>query len=117
MKNMKTTIGIIAAIIISFQTGAAVPDLPDITLPAPRMSGGKPLMEALKDRQSSRSFSAKKLPVQMLSDLLWAAAGINRPDSNKRTVPSAMDRQEVDVYVIMEEGTYLYDAKSKSLKR
>ena len=102
--------------IIIFTTLAGIPDLPDIPLPAPRMEGGKPMMQALKERESSRSFSSKKLPMQVLADLLWAGAGINRPDSDKRTVPSAMDRQEVDVYVILEEGAYLYDAKSNSLK-
>jgi nitroreductase len=116
MMNIKISISIFFVIIIAFIAGATVPDLPDIALPAPHMTGGKPLMEALKDRQSSRSFSAKKLPLQMLSDLLWAAAGINRPGSDKRTAPSAMDRQEVDVYVILEEGAYLYDAKANSLK-
>jgi SagB-type dehydrogenase family enzyme len=80
------------------------------------MEGGKPLMQALKNRQSVRSFSAKKLPVQVLSDLLWAAAGINRPDSGKRTAPSARNWQEVEIYAIMEEGAYLYDAKANTLR-
>jgi len=73
-------------------------------------------MQALKERQTSRSFSTKKLPVQVLSDLLWAAAGINRPDSGKRTAPSARNWQEVQVYAIMEDGAYLYDAKANILK-
>ena len=80
------------------------------------MEGGKTLMAALKDRQSSRAFSAKPLPLQVLSDLLWAADGINRPDSGKRTAPSAMNWQEIDVYVILEGGAYLYDAKANSLQ-
>ena len=91
-------------------------DLADIALPAPRMEGGKPLMEALKARQSTRAFSAKPLPLQVMSDLLWAACGINRPDSGKRTAPSARNWQEVDVYAVMEEGAYLYDAKANSLR-
>lgn len=73
-------------------------------------------MQALKERQSSRSFSAKKLPLQVLSDLLWAAFGINRPGSGKRTAPSAMNRQEIEIYAVLEEGVYLYDAAANRLR-
>lgn len=90
--------------------------LPDISLPAPRMEGGKPLMAALKGRQTTRAFSAKPLPLQVLSDLLWAANGINREDSGKRTAPTARNWQEVDVYVVLPEGAYIYDAKANSLR-
>jgi SagB-type dehydrogenase family enzyme len=117
MASIKTVTGIIfACLVFAFAAWAAGPELSDITLPAPHMEGGKPLMQVLKERQSTRSFSAKKLPVQVLSDLLWAAAGINRPDSGKRTVPSARNWQEVEVYVVMEEGAYRYDAKANSLR-
>ena len=88
---------------------------PSITLPKPRMVGGKPLMQALKERQSARQFSGEKLPVQVISDLLWAAWGENRPDG-RRTAPSAVNAQEVDVYVTLVEGVYLFDAHSHSLK-
>ncbi|HBA85284.1 MAG TPA: nitroreductase [Verrucomicrobia bacterium] len=88
----------------------------DISLPEPRMEGGKPLLEVLKNRQSSREFSPEKIPQQTLSDLLWAAAGINRPASGQRTAPSARNWQEVEVYAVMEEGAYLYDAKAHRLK-
>lgn len=91
-------------------------DTSDITLPAPRMEGGKPLMEALKARHSSRDFTDQKLPDQVLADLLWAAAGINRPDSGKRTAPSARDWQEVEVYAVTEAGAYRYDAKANTLR-
>jgi SagB-type dehydrogenase family enzyme len=90
--------------------------LTDIPLPTPHMQGGKPLMQVLKDRQSSRAFSTKKLTMQTLSDLLWAAFGINRPDSEKRTAPSTRNWQEIDVYAVMEDGAYLYDAKTNTLK-
>ena len=90
--------------------------LPDISLPAPRMEGGKPLMAALKERHSSRAFSAKPLPFQVVSDLLWAACGINRADSGKRTAPSARNWQEVDVYVVLPEGAYVYVAKANTLQ-
>jgi SagB-type dehydrogenase family enzyme len=72
-------------------------------------------MQTLKLRQSSRNFDSKQLPTQELSNLLWAAYGINRTQSGKRTAPSAMNWQEVDIYITMKEGVYLYDAKSHSL--
>jgi SagB-type dehydrogenase family enzyme len=61
-------------------------------------------------------FSTRKLPIEILSNLLWAACGINRPDSGKRTAPSASNMQEIDVYVAMEEGLYLYNAKANMLE-
>lgn len=85
-------------------------------LPAPVTAGGKPLMEALKARQSSREFSGKKLPEQVVSNLLWAAWGVNRPEKGGRTAPSAMNRQEVDVYVMTAEGAYLYNARKHALE-
>ncbi len=85
-----------------------------IELPKPKMEGGKPLMEALKARKTSRDFSGEKLPMQVLSNMLWAANGINRPDG-KRTAPTAMNKQEIDVYVAMADGLYLYDAKANTL--
>ncbi len=88
----------------------------DINLPTPRMEGGKPLMAALKDRQSTRAYSDKPLPLQTLSDLLWAAFGINRADSGKRTAPSTMDWQEIDIYVVLPDATYVYDAKANTLR-
>ncbi|RJP94254.1 MAG: SagB/ThcOx family dehydrogenase [Desulfobacteraceae bacterium] len=87
-----------------------------IQLPAPQTDGGKPLMQALKDRSSGREFSTENLPLQVLSDLLWAACGINRPDSGKRTAPSAKDFQEIDVYAAMIDGLYRYDAEKNTLK-
>ena len=95
---------------------AATAKLEPIKLPPPQMTGGKPLMEALKDRKSSRDFKPDKLSPQVLSNLLWAAFGINRPGSNLRTAPSAMNWQEIDIYVAMEEGLYLYDAKANMLQ-
>ena len=86
-----------------------------ILLPKPVTAGGMPLMTALAKRRTSREFSPKKLPDGVLSGLLWAAAGINRPGTGKRTAPSAMDRQEIDVYVALEDGLYLYNAKKHSL--
>ncbi len=72
-------------------------------------------MEALNDRQTKRDFSQQKLTEQQLSDLLWAAFGINRPESGRRTAPSAVNWQETDIYVSLESGIYLYDAKKNEL--
>lgn len=78
-------------------------------LPPPRLQGGLPLMQALQQRQSQRAFDPAPLDDQTLSDLLWAAAGINRPDTGGRTAPSAMNAQEVDVFVALPEGLYRYE--------
>ncbi len=80
-----------------------------IELPPPTTEGGLPLMEALRRRRSERAFLADALSDQALSDLLWAAFGVNRPESGGRTAPSALDAQEIDVYVALPEGTYRYE--------
>ena len=87
-----------------------------VLLPKPQVDGGRPLMLVLKDRISSRSFSPEKLSMQALSNLLWAAFGINRQDTGKRTAPSAVNRQEIDIYVATADGLYLYEAGSHALK-
>src|ERR1035437_10151001 len=84
----------------------------DIILPAPDRTGGKPLMQALNERQSIRAFTQENLTLQQLSDLLWAGWGINRADQKKRTAPSSRNLQEIDVYVSMQQGLYLYDAEA-----
>lgn len=101
---------------LALSSWAPAADLTDIPLPLPRTEGGMPLMQALKERQTSRAFSTKPLPDQVLADLLWAAYGVNRPDSSKRTAPSARNWQEVEVYVVLEQGAYLYDAKANTLR-
>ncbi len=88
-----------------------------IQLPQPQIEGGKPLMLALQNRSSSRTFSSEKIPLQVLSNLLWAAFGVNRPDLGRRTAPSAMNWQEIDIYVATDVGLYLYDAKRHQLQR
>ena len=88
----------------------------DIVLPAPDRKGGKPLMQVLNERQTTRSFTDEGLTTKQLSDLLWAAWGINRADQKKRTAPSAMNYQEIDVYVAMPTGLYLYNAENHTLK-
>ena len=86
-----------------------------VPLPSPQTQIGRPLMQVFKERRSTRTFNLEKLPAQVLSNLLWAAFGVNRPESGKRTAPSAMDWQEIDVYVAAAEGLYLYDAKANQL--
>jgi SagB-type dehydrogenase family enzyme len=80
-----------------------------ITLPAPEREGGMPLLEALGQRQTIREFSHRPLSEQVLSNLLWAAYGINRPASSGRTAPSALNEQEIDVYAALPNGLYRYD--------
>ncbi|MBZ5497330.1 MAG: SagB/ThcOx family dehydrogenase [Acidobacteriia bacterium] len=87
-----------------------------IQLPPPRTDGGKPLMQVLNERKSAREFSSEKLPLPTLSNLLWAAFGINRA-TGQRTAPSANNRQEIDVYVATADGLYLYDGKANQLKQ
>jgi SagB-type dehydrogenase family enzyme len=105
----------IAIILFSVSSSFAA-ELSPIKLLPPDMKGGKSLMQSLQERKTSRSFSTKKLPIEVISNLMWAACGINRPDSGKRTSPTALNWQEIDVYVAMEEGLYLYNAKAHVLE-
>ena len=89
-------------------------DSKPIDLPAPQTGGGKPLMQVLQSRRSVREFSDRTLSPQVLSNLLWAAAGVNRPDG-RRTAPTASNRQEIDIYVITAEGLYVYEPKGHKL--
>jgi nitroreductase len=90
-------------------------ELKPVALPQPQTTGGKPLMQALMERKSSREYNPDKLSMQVLSNLLWAGCGFNRPEEGKRTSPTAMNKQEIDVYVIMADGAFLYDAKTNAL--
>jgi len=108
-----SSIAVVSLLCVTVFAGEARKPIP---LPDPQMDGGRPLMQVLKDRSTSRSFSREKPPLQVLSNLLWAAFGINRPDSGKRTAPSAMNSQEIDIYVAVADGLYLYDAKAQLLR-
>ncbi|AWL99331.1 SagB/ThcOx family dehydrogenase [Bradyrhizobium amphicarpaeae] len=88
---------------------------PRIVLPAPEKAGGLPLMEAIAARRSQREFARTELPMPMLSNLLWAANGINRDDGG-RTAPSAMHANEIDIYVALPSGAYRYDAGDNALQ-
>jgi SagB-type dehydrogenase family enzyme len=118
-KSFQLPLVILTALFIYAASVADEPNTPaaapaTIQLPPPQTEGGMPLMQALKERHSSRQFTPKSLSGEVLSNLLWAAFGINRPDG-KRTAPSAMNMQEIDIYLAMEKGLYLYDPKANAL--
>jgi nitroreductase len=124
MKQWKTPVAfaVLAAVLLAVgtwisyaQSPASQPAAALAGLPKPNMAGGMPLMEALKNRQTSRQFADKPIGDQVLSNLLWAACGVNRPDG-KRTAPTAMNWQEIDVYVARADGLWLFDAKANDLK-
>ena len=93
--------------------GSKVQEL--IKLNEPDLKGGISLMQALKKRKSTREFTDKRLTLQQLSDLLWAADGVNRPNG-KRTAPAAMAMYSVDIYAVLPEGVYLYDVAKHELR-
>ena len=88
-----------------------------IKLPAPRTDGGLPLMQALTKRRSIRAYNDRPLGEPVLSDLLWAAFGINRPESGDRTAPSWRHSIETDIYVCRADGVFLYEPKTHELRR
>jgi nitroreductase len=93
---------------------AATQELKPRDLPPPRSTGGQPLTEALKLRRSTREYSDRPLPAQVLSDLLWAAFGVNRP-SGDRTAPYWRHVMVMDIYVAMADGVWLYEPKAHTL--
>jgi hypothetical protein len=120
MLKFRVLIGAAAA--LAFVCSASIPaqQLQPIQLPAPQITGGKPLMQALAARQTKRAFRDQELPAQMLSNLLWAAFGVNRPRSVKpglgRTAPSAMNKQEVELHVVLAKGAYVYDPEANVMR-
>ena len=95
-------------------------ELNPIQLPAPQVAGGAPLMQALAQRKTTREFAGKPLPMQTLSNLLWAAFGVNRPRSVKpgtgRTAPSARNTQDITLEVLLADGVYVYNAEQNQLR-
>jgi SagB-type dehydrogenase family enzyme len=88
-----------------------------VALPGPQLDKGRPLMRVLADRRSTREFGPEKLSQQDLSNLLWAGFGINRKETGGRTAPSAMNTQEIDLYVSMAEGLFRYEAREHALRK
>jgi nitroreductase len=115
---MKKRMLIVVVVSLAFCASLLLPafgqELKPIQLPEPKLDQSKSLVQALKDRKTSREFAAGSLPLQTMSNLLWAAFGINRPDG-KRTAPSAYNKQEINIYVATAEGAYLYDPKGNAL--
>jgi nitroreductase len=114
MTRRLSTMAVLLGFFLAGRGGAQ--DLAPVALPAPQTDGGKPLMQALKLRATARAFAPDPLPPQTLSNLLWAAWGINRPQEGKRTAPSARNWQEVEVLVVNATGAYVYDAAANVLK-
>jgi nitroreductase len=98
---------------------ASHPDLQPIALPEPQKEGGKTVLASLWERKSNRNLREEQLPPQVLSNLLWAACGINRESGPMgragRTAPSGMNLQGVDLYVALPEGVYLYEPAAHRL--
>lgn len=86
----------------------------DIALPTPQTSGGMPLMDAMSARRSERTFSPRELDLQTVSNILWSAYGISSPDG-KRTIPTARNLQNLQVYALTAQGAFLYDATGNKL--
>lgn len=107
-EDANTTAGSVGELQAAIQKGGA------IKLNPPDLKKGVGLMEALKKRKTHRNISDKKITMQQLSELLWAADGVNRPDG-KRTSPAAMAKYAVDIYVVLPEGVYLYDVAKHEL--
>jgi hypothetical protein len=99
---------------------AQAAELKPIQLPKPEINGGMPLMQALGARKTTRAFEDKPLPPQLLSNLLWAAFGVNRPREVKpglgRTAPSARNSQDITLEVVLANGVYVYDAEQNLLR-
>ena len=111
--NTKRLLGSLLAIGI-FAAGTQFLAGQDIQLPPPDKKGGKPLMECFTLRKSARQFSPKALPAQVLSNLFYAADGISRPDGRK-TVPTARNAQNQEIYAAMATGVYIYNPKKNAL--
>lgn len=115
---MKTKTFVATVVSLIFCMGLLLPafgeEIKPVKLPEPKLDASKSLVQALKDRKTQREYSSGNLPPQVLSNLLWAAWGISRPDG-KRTAPSALNRQEIEIYVTTAEGAYRYDPKGNEL--
>lgn len=113
-----TGLGLVLGVEFWMAAMLAFADSPEtVALPRPRIESGKPLMRALSERRTIREISETPVSAQTLGDLLWAAFGVNRPVDGHRTAPSAMNAQEIDVYVATSTGLYLYDAPGHQLQR
>jgi SagB-type dehydrogenase family enzyme len=108
--------GVVSLIMLMLSTGLFAGEENIIPLPQPEKTGGMPLMEALNQRHSGRSFQDKALTDQILSNLLWAAFGVNR-ENGKRTAPSSQGKTEMEIYVAKSDGLFLYLPEKNALKK
>lgn len=106
----------IKLIVLMYLLSVSAQELKPVSLPKPDMKRAGTLMDALSKRASVREFKDSALSLQDLSDLLWSANGINRPEKKGRTAPSAINAQDIDIYVIKEEGVFVYDYVKHALK-
>ena len=102
--------------ILGLSFAVSAQEMQTIKLNEPSKTGGSSVMEAFSNRKSVRAFSDKKLSTQDLSDLVWAAAGINRQEPGLRTAPSWRNYQDISLYVCFPEGMYLYNSKQHVLE-
>ena len=100
-----------AAVVSVLAVSGARAELVTQSLPKPDMVGGKTLMQSLQERKSVREFGRRAVNDQTLADMLWAAVGVNRQDG-KRTIPTALNSQDLTVYVLKFDGVWQYDARS-----
>jgi hypothetical protein len=115
MTRRQASAGILASAVLAAVATVAVAQEPKpLQLPLPRNQGGQPLFAALKERRSTREYSDRSLQVQILSDLLWAAFGINRP-SGDRTAPYWRHIMVIDIYVALADGVWLYEPRMHTL--
>ena len=112
---MKASAATGAVLMTGTLSSAIAQELKPIQLLPPQIEGGKPLMQVLKDRKSWRLYTTEKIPIQVLSNLLWSAFGINRPERGLRTAPTGGNRQDIDIYVATADGVYVYEAKANIL--
>ena len=115
MKKNIISLLIVLSLMITSNIAFSKVVMDDIKLPEPQMENSMPLMEALQKRKSSVKFAKTEIPLQTISNLLWAANGENRPDG-KRTTPSALNTQNISIFVTMEDGLYRYNPKMHELE-
>ncbi len=113
--NRRMFLGAAGALALDLGMRGAASAAPALTPGPARVLGEASLADALQNRRSSREYDARPLPPEVLSGLLWAAWGVNRTDG-RRTAPSAINRQEISIYVATAEGVFLYDAPGHALQ-
>ena len=109
----RTVLGLIAA---AASRPAVAQQPAAIDLPAPRSEFGRSISQALRMRRSQRDFASRPLPLQVLSELLWSAFGVNRPETQDRTAPSWRHARETEIYAAMATGTWRYDPLAHRLE-